>query len=537
MPNYVSLYTGHDANITFYNSDTQDLHIIELERLLRKRYFRLHYDNSDDAIEDILQQCKSIAEKFWNFKKCDKLIVDQYAFVNSNVRDTITKVFDCSDVRCLANHHLQHAACTFYQSDFDKAIIYSYDGGGDDEWFNVYVASKDPDNSGIHRLENVPSDFGGGYALCGSAVKEASENSRHLLALAGKLMGLCAYGKPDKSKALHFSNFFYDKDYDKLSKNIGIELKNSKNQWKDPLDNWCLEGQPAYDFAATAQLGYEQGFFRIFEKYYNDSRFKDWPVCMTGGGSLNVLVNEKIKSEYGSKIFVPPNPSDCGLSYGHLAIALLSDGFEVPQDITYSGLPTLDIGDLESVANQRNATKVTKSQIAKLLKGGSIIGMVYGDSEVGPRALGNRSIVCDPSFPDMKDILNSRVKFREWFRPFAPFCRKEDAHNYFESSNFDGIEFMGFAPLVKPEFRAKLPSITHADGSARLQTVTNKSHKVFYELLSEFDKISDVCVLLNTSFNIKGRPILSTISDALHVLDNTEMDFVVIEDYLFSKEK
>ena len=149
---------------------------------------------------------------------------------------------------------------------------------------------------------------------------------------------------------------------------------------------------------------------------------------------------------------------------------------------------------------------------------------------MGPRARGNRSIVCDPNIADMKDILNSKVKFREWYRPFAPFCKKEDAHKYFDSPNFDNLEYMSYAPKVKVD---TLPSITHVDGTARLQTVTEESHSHFYELLTEFGKISETNVLLNTSFNIRGYPILSTIKDALYALENTEMDYVVIEDYLF----
>ena len=204
-------------------------------------------------------------------------------------------------------------------------------------------------------------------------------------------------------------------------------------------------------------------------------------------------------------------------------------------DITYKGLPLLDNEELPSYIDRYNAKKVTKFDIAKLIKDGKIVGLVYGDSEVGPRALGNRSIVCDPNITDMKDILNSKVKFREWYRPFAPFCKKEDAHLYFESPNFKNLEFMSYAPKVKDEYIKKLPSITHIDNTARLQTVTEKSHKHFYELLTEFGKMSETNVLLNTSFNIRGYPILSTIEDALYALQNTEMDYVIIEDYLFSK--
>ena len=186
---------------------------------------------------------------------------------------------------------------------------------------------------------------------------------------------------------------------------------------------------------------------------------------------------------------------------------------------------------MKEFIKEYSAKKTTKKDIAKLIKDGKIIGLVYGDSEVGPRALGNRSIVCDPNISDMKDILNSKVKFREWYRPFAPFCKKEDADKYFDTYSYENLEFMSYAPRVKVD---TLPSITHVDGTARLQTVTEESHTHFYELLTEFGKLSDTNVLLNTSLNIRGYPILSTIEDALYALENTEMDYVVIEDYLFT---
>jgi carbamoyltransferase len=251
---------------------------------------------------------------------------------------------------------------------------------------------------------------------------------------------------------------------------------------------------------------------------------------MTGGCALNVLVNEKVKCLYDRPLYVPPNPHDGSLSLGHMFL------YRKPTErvnITYSGLPLLGSrAGLNFFVTKYKAKKVNKKEIAQLIKDGKILGLVYGDSEVGPRALGNRSIVCDPNIADMKDILNSKVKFREWYRPFAPFCKKEEAHKYFETRNFDNLEYMSYAPMVKVD---TLPSITHVDGSARLQTVTEESHPHFYELLTEFGKISETNVLLNTSFNIRGYPILSTIEDALYALNKTDMDYVVIEDYLFGK--
>jgi len=183
----------------------------------------------------------------------------------------------------------------------------------------------------------------------------------------------------------------------------------------------------------------------------------------------------------------------------------------------------------------RKTSKLDFDYLCRLLKSGKIIGVCRDDSEVGPRALGNRSIICDPSFENMKDILNSKVKFREWFRPFAPFCLKSDADKYFISKDFENFEFMSYAPIVKEEFRNKVPSITHVDGTARLQVVTEDSHSFFATLLEKFSNYSDVNILLNTSFNIKGNPILTTIEDALYVLDNTELDCVIIQDTIIEK--
>ena len=135
----------------------------------------------------------------------------------------------------------------------------------------------------------------------------------------------------------------------------------------------------------------------------------------------------------------------------------------------------------------------------------------------------------------MKDVLNSKVKFREWFRPFAPVCRVEDSEMFFEDV-FES-EFMSYAPKIKEEFRESLPSITHSDGTGRLQTVNKDGHELFYGILTELKNRGELPVILNTSFNIKGKPILTSISDAIYVLEETELDYVLIDDYLFEKKQ
>lgn len=524
--NLVSIYAGHDANVTFYNSENDSYHTIELERLVRKRYFRLHHDNDAATVQNLLNECQNIASKFWGIKnEYEAALVIADGWIHPP--DLVGRVFNTKKVLRLGMHHQSHAASTFWQSPYTDSIVISYDGGGNDGFFSIHRCNKD----GINLLEKIQSDFGGSYLLCASLTKEVCESSRAQLSLPGKLMGLCGYGKPKLEWIDNFSQFFFDKNYQKLSSDLGLNLKNTDDPWKNPMSNWRFEGQESYDIAATAQKGFEEAFFSVLKRIVKTH--PDVPICITGGCALNVLVNERVKNELGLDLYVPPNPNDCGLSLGGLFL------YKPPNrqvDVTYNGLPLLDKEDLDRHIKERSATKTSKKEIAQLLKSGNIVGLVYGDSEVGPRALGNRSIVCDPSYPNMKDILNKKVKFREWYRPFAPFCKKEEAHKWFDSINFNNLEYMSYAPLVKEEFRDVLPSITHVDGTARLQGVTKESHEGFYDLLTEFGKVSDTNVLLNTSFNIRGRPILSTVADALYVLDNTEMDYVVIEDYLFSKK-
>jgi len=520
MKNLVSIFAGHDSNISFYNAEKDEYHTIEIERLVQKRYFRLHEDNSPEYQKDILIQCRDIAEREWGIKNdYEAFLVSSDGYIQTDPRE----IFNTEKVITIASHHQTHAASALYLSPFDQALIVSYDGGGDDGHFNIYLGDKE---KGIRLLENIPSDFGGGYLLCGAMVREVSESSRHMLALSGKLMGLCAYGNEIKEYIHAFKEFFFDRDYNKLAKVTGLPLKNVDTPWKDPLQMYVFEDKKGYDIAASAQAGFEYALFSVLDKYDPDI-----PLIMTGGCALNVLVNEKVKCLYNRPLYIPPNPHDGSLSLGHMFL------YKKPTkqvDITYNGLPLVDRNKLQDYVDEYSATKLNKKEIAELIKDGKIVGLVYGDSEVGPRALGNRSIVCDPNIADMKDILNSKVKFREWYRPFAPFCKKEEAHKYFETRNFDNLEYMSYAPKVKVD---TLPSITHVDGTARLQVVTEESHSHFYELLTEFGKLSETNVLLNTSFNIRGYPILSSIEDALYALNNTEMDYVVIEDYLFGKLK
>jgi carbamoyltransferase len=363
-------------------------------------------------------------------------------------------------------------------------------------------------------------DFGIAYGQIGYPISEiipGPDNNRYSLSYAGKVMGLCAYGHVRDEWLPAMEYYYEDCNLDILGTAIGLELGFNS-----------FQGQAGYDLAATSQYVFEQKLLELIEPYLNDNE----NFIIVGGCGLNVLFNQRFKklaTSLDKEFYVPSNPNDCGLALGQYLTKYPNSKFDV-----YNGFELLDAVELETYVKSRNAIKITISGIVDLIKQGKIIGHVQGNSEIGPRALGNRSIICDPSIADMKDILNAKVKFREWFRPFAPVCRLEDKDIFFDQAYES--EFMSYAPLVKNKYKSKLKSICHHDGSARLQTVSNSQHKTFYKILSELNDRNEIPVILNTSFNIKGQPILTTIKDALYCLDNTHMDYVIIEGWLFKRK-
>jgi carbamoyltransferase len=335
-------------------------------------------------------------------------------------------------------------------------------------------------------------------------------------------MGLASYGTPRQEWFSEFEKFYegvqgsmgYDKQYHQLKNTLGFP---------DEYD-----GQLEADIVATAQRMFEIKFDKLVRPYFNDQS----TFLLTGGCAMNITNNQRLRNE--RKIFVPPNPHDGGLSLGFMLDYLKP---EKAYDATYSGPPVWDYFLLGEYVEKYNAKSYTFNEIVSDLIDGKIIGVVRGGSELGPRALGNRSIICHAAIPGMKDILNKKVKNRELFRPFAPVCRVDEANKFFELNGFDENRWMTFCPKVKMEHRDALASITHIDGTARLQTVKDFQHEWFYYVLGMLMERHPYPVLLNTSFNIAGKPILNSYRDALWMFENTEMDGLILEDYYIKKNK
>jgi carbamoyltransferase len=508
--NTISIYTGHDANISLKVGD--EYKIYELEKLFKIKHFHLS-EGDNNSWDYFAKNIKLSLDYILDDLKIENdfdLLCLGYDHDYGN-HDQINKFINFKSVKKF-HHHLSHAACAFYQSPFEKSIVISYDGGGSDGCFVIYLADKK--NNTFDVIKKVSINFGQFYLFCAACVPSLQNTGG--LDLSGKFMGLCAYGDVNNKFENDIYDMLYNTNYDKVS-----ILKNKI------FECTRINESDEYDFAATVQHIFETEFLKQVTDIIN---LHEYPICVTGGCALSVLVNQKLSEIFKRKVFVPPNPNDCGLSLGQL----------------FLGSPPLNTCDISSFGMKFNdEITIYNSQIikqessledlARLIKSGKIIGFIHGNIENGPRALGNRSILCDPSFPMMKDVLNSKVKFREWYRPFAPVCLKIDANKYFDINDNLSYSTMSFAPKVKKHYVEKLSSVTHIDHTARLQTIDDDNHPL-YKLLVEYSKISKISVLLNTSFNIRGRPILNSIDDALNVIIETDIDYLYYNGYIYKKK-
>jgi len=548
MPN-ISFYGSH--NSTYVVEDKgKILLVLEVERFL-------NYKNSGMAqylcpkVTDLLFLSKYIPQFIMNklgikeFENCyylnSDVIIHEHHFLEKNIPSK-------NYIHSL--HHRSHAAGTFYQSPYKEALIFSFDGGGNDGKFNIYIGNRKNSVTLLEAVINpninnphIHYDLGFPYMVFGEYLADVKYEGLGMgnLVYPGKIMGLASYGKVNKKWLPHFIEFYksnpdgsrqgewgedsyydYEPKINELGKQIGVEFNiNSR-----------LSNQIAYNVAATSQRAFEECFLEIAKPYFK--QYPDLPICITGGCGLNIILNTRLVEEFKRTVFVGPNPNDCGIALGLILDQIKP---QKPVDITYSGLNLLDVDSLGHYIQNSHISFTSHIVdipiLVKDLVEGKIVGVARNRAEHGARALGNRSIICNPLLPEMKDILNSKVKHREWYRPFAPVVRLEDVSKYFE---WEGeSRWMTFCPKVRKNWRKKLVSITHVDGTARVQTVTRDQNEWLYDLLTEFEKQTGIGVLLNTSFNIDGKPILSTIKDAFSILETTQMDGLVIENFYFKK--
>lgn len=538
------------ANISFYGSHNatyvveengEILIVLEVERFLNyKNSGMAQYQcpkNSDliflsEYIPDYLKRTLNIKEFDTCYHLNTDVIMDKVYHLEKGIK---------AKNYVYALHHEAHAAGCFYQSPYQDALVFSFDGGGNDGFFNVYLANRETSVTRLQEvlnpIENHPHihhDIGFPYMIFAHYLKDIQFECLGWgnLVYPGKIMGLAPYGKVRDEWMDAFMHFYktkpcgqtYEEKIKELGDKIGVVFD---------IEN-RFDGELAYDIAATNQRAFEESFLEVAKPWLE--KYPDLPVCIAGGCGLNIILNTRIKKEFNRDVFVGPNPNDCGIAAGVLLHVIRPKD---PVDLTYSGTKLLDLDTIparlqnDEFSHHFTTHHVNMDEIVDDLIEGHIVGVARGRAEHGPRALGNRSILCDPSIPDMKDTLNHKVKHREWYRPFAPVVRLEDVSKYFE---WEGeSRWMSFCPLVKEEWKDKLSAITHVDGTARVQTVTREQNEFLYDLLTKFNEKRGIGVLLNTSFNVNGKPVLSTVDDAFKIFTKTELSRLLIEDYYFRK--
>jgi carbamoyltransferase len=443
-------------------------------------------------------------------------------------------------------HHMSHAAHTFFTSPFDEAAILTVDGVG--EWSTTtFGMGNDID---IKLISDIrwPHSLGLFYSaftyFLGFKVNEGEY----------KLMGLSSYGKPK----------YYDKILDELIdvKNDGsihLDMKYFAFTYDKYMTNQNfsdLFGIPPrkhdekaeqihYDIGASAQLVLEDILLKMVNHVHSKTKMKN--LCIGGGVGLNGVANYRIlKDGPFENLHIPPSPGDGGSAVGCAQYLyhcfaknkrIVQQSSERIANNIYVG-PEYSNDEIKSFLEKNKIsyefldTQALLKNTAKLISEGNIIGWYHGKMEWGPRALGNRSILADPRDANMKDILNEKIKHRESFRPFAPSILEEYVTEYFDI-DVSSPYMLLVAQVKKPE---KIPAVTHIDGTSRLQSVSKEVNPLYYDLINEFYNITGVPVIINTSMNVMGEPIVNTPEQAHAMILKTDMDSLVMGNYLIGKK-
>jgi carbamoyltransferase len=473
-----------------------------------------------------------------------------------DVRSLIAKALgvDSSQLRFREHHlehHIAHIASAYYCSPWEKAAGFSYDGSGD---FVSTMMAKCEGNE-IQVLDRVflPHSLGSVYTMICEFIGYAQYGDE------GKVMGLAPYGKETYCEQIrkivkpHKSGFHLDLSYfQPLGSNQGMQVLPDgtvklARHFSDRMEK--IFGEPRrpdaeitqrdMDLAFALQHRFEEIFFHLLNELHGRVALEN--LVMAGGCALNSVANGKLFDRTPFRqTYIQPAAGDEGLAIG-AALHTYHSVLKQPRrhQLTHSYLgpefsdariqPALQGAGLRYRKLERPALL---EAVAEQIAAGNVVGWFQGRMEWGPRALGNRSIVAHPGLPNMKDVLNARIKRREWFRPFAPSILADYQHEYFEHDH--PSPFMLHVYKIRPEKRKALCAVNHVDDTGRLQTVTREENPMYYDLISAFHRKTGIPVLLNTSFN-ENEPIVCTPEEAVDCFRRTRMDVLAIGSFIVTK--
>lgn len=435
------------------------------------------------------------------------------------------------------SHHLAHAASAYFPSGFDRAAILSIDGIGETAGSSLAKAEG-------HRIQTIDIvDYPHSLGFLWEVITGYLGFSHYD---ASKLMGLAAYGDPKVFQRQFQSllrvgeeEYWVDPDLIGLSP---VKFNKLETVLGPPRYPDAQITQQHADFAAALQEATNAAVMALVRRLKR--RVPLDKLCIAGGVALNCVTNEVVRhSQAFSDIFIPSAPHDAGTAIGAAMLVHCAKAKKPPQrgySTPYLGPAFSKREILAAVKSAGLTARQSKSparDAARMIADGKIVAWFQGRMEYGPRALGNRSLLADPRRPDMRNILNQKVKHREDFRPFAPSVMAEHADDWFEiGSHLASHAFMLFAPTVKAGQRERIPAVVHRDGTARVQLVSRKLNPRFHELLSHFCERTGVPLVVNTSFN-DSEPIVCTPTDAIVTFRKSGIDALIMDDVVLTAQR
>ncbi len=557
----------HDANYPFNAID----YVLKDQRItLNEVDYVVFFEKPFLKFERLLETYMAFAPKgFKSFSLSmpiwlrEKLFQKKFLFENLKRHD---KKFDDINKIKFSEHHFSHAASAFYPSPFKEAIVLTLDGVG--EWATTTVAIGKENRLKILKEIYFPHSLGLLYSAFTYYTGFKVNSGEY------KVMGLAPYGKPKYKELIiqklidlkEDGSFKLNMKYFNYATGLTMTNKNFSNLFgqpvRDPKKDLLKEFH--MDIASSIQAVTEEIILRLTKNIANEYNIKN--LCLAGGVALNCVANGKVlKQKNFENIWIQPAAGDAGGSLG-AALAYWHSELDNPRNDVKDKMKGAYLGPkyendyIEKKLKSLNANfkKKTDSEvsllISKELANNKIVGWFQGRMEFGPRALGGRSILADPRSDKMQKELNLKIKFRESFRPFAPSVLREDVNEWFDLdcdspymllvSEVKKDKQISMTEKDKMLFgidklnvkRSSVPAITHVDYSARIQTVHKDTNPKYYNLIKEFKKITNCSVLVNTSFNVRGEPIVCSIEDAFNCFMGTNLDILAIENFILYKD-